>query len=207
MTGLRARQKADRNRRIIQAATDLFHELGYDATRIEDIAARAEVSAGTAYNYFQTKGDLLVAIVSREVEEVLEAGQGVIANCPTDVQAALDALCAVYFDHSLVYLSKEMWREAMAYSISAPDTPFGKRYAELDGLLRTQVCNLLRTLQTQGRARVGVDMSAVGEMVFNNLNMMFIEFTKSEMPVADLKRAVSRQNAPLARLIAGVGNS
>jgi AcrR family transcriptional regulator len=201
MTGLRARQKADRSRRIIQAATELFHEQGYDATRIEDIAARAEVSAGTAYNYFQTKGDLLVAIVSREVEEVLEAGKGVIDAAPADVQSALDALCAVYFDHSLIYLSKEMWRQAMAYSISAPETPFGRRYTELDGLLRDQVCALLYALQAKGRVRVGVDMVALGEVVFNNLNMMFIEFTKSEMPVAGLKVAVSRQNAPLARLI------
>ncbi len=201
MTGLRARQKAYRSRRIIQAAADLFHERGFDATRIEDIAARAEVSEGTAYNYFQTKGDLLVAIVSQEVEEVLAAGQGVIDAEHAEVQAALDALCAVYFDHSLVYLSKEMWRQAMAFSISAPDTPFGQRYTELDGLLRDQMCELLRSLQARGLARVGLDMAVLGEVVFNNLNMMFIEFTKSGMEVAALKAQVARQNAPLARLI------
>ncbi len=202
MPGLRARQKADRRRRIIRAAAELFHEQGFDATRIEDIAARAEVSAGTAYNYFQTKGDLLVAIVSREVEEVRAAGQGVIDAPPGDVQAALDALCAIYFDHSLVYLSKEMWRQALGFSISAPDAPYGRRYTELDALLRDQVCALLLALQTRGRVRVGVDARALGEVVFNNLNMMFIEFTKSDVSVDALKSAVSRQNAPLARLVA-----
>jgi AcrR family transcriptional regulator len=202
MTGLRARQKADRSRRIIEAAAALFREQGYEATRIEDIAARAEVSEGTAYNYFQTKGDLLVAIVSHEVEEVLQAGQRVIDAVPGDVQTALDALCEVYFDHSLIYLSKEMWRQAMAFSIATPDAPYGQRYTELDGLLRDQVCALLCVLQARGLVRVGVDIGAVGEMVFNNLNMMFIEFTKSGMPVSAIKAAVSRQNAPLARLIA-----
>lgn len=202
MTGLRARQKADRSRRIIQAAADLFREQGFDATRIEDIAARAEVSEGTAYNYFQTKGDLLVAIVSREVEEVLQAGKALMAAPPRSVQDGLDALCAVYFDHSLVYLSKGMWRQAMAFSISAPDTPFGRRYTELDGLLRGQVCDLIATMQARGLVRVGLDVAALGEVVFNNLNMMFIEFTKSDLSVAALKQAVSRQNAPLARLMA-----
>jgi AcrR family transcriptional regulator len=202
MAGLRAKQKADRSRRIIEAAAALFRDQGYDATRIEDIAARAEVSEGTAYNYFQTKGDLLVAIVSREVEEVLAAGAAVIAAAPADAGTALNALCAVYFDHSLIYLSKEMWRQAMATSITAPDTPFGRRYTELDGLLRDQVCNLLQVLRAQGRVRVGVDLAAVGEMVFNNLNMMFIEFTKNGMTIPGLKAAVARQNAPLARLIA-----
>lgn len=202
MAGLRERQKADRSRRIIAAATALFREAGYDATRIEDIAERAEVSAGTAYNYFQTKGEILVAIVSLEVEEVLEAGEAVIREAPADVGEALDRLCAVYFDHSLVYLSKAMWRQAMALSIGAPDTPHGARYTELDARLRDQVCALLDRLRARGLVREDVDTRAVGEMVFNNLNMMFIEFTKSDRGLPALKRDVARQNAPLARMIA-----
>ena len=62
MTGLRERQKADRTGRILDAASRLFRDQGYDAVRIEDIAAAAEVSAGTCYNYFSTKGDLLLAM-------------------------------------------------------------------------------------------------------------------------------------------------
>ena len=54
MTGLREQHKADRTRRILQAASEMFRDQGYDAVRIEDIAQRAEVSAGTCYNYFST---------------------------------------------------------------------------------------------------------------------------------------------------------
>ena len=46
--------------------------------------------------------------------------------------AALQALIEQYYDHSLVYLSKEMWRVAMALSIQQPDSPFSRRYTELD---------------------------------------------------------------------------
>ena len=74
MTGLRARHKADRTRRMQEAAARLFREAGYGAARMEDIAAAADVSVGTLYNYFETKGDLLLAIVSMEVEEVLTEG-------------------------------------------------------------------------------------------------------------------------------------
>ena len=121
MTGLRARQKADRNRRILEAATTLFREQGYDAARIEDIAEMAEVSVGTLYNYYQNKGDVLVATVSMEVTEVLEAGESIVANPPLNVEEALRALIEQYYDHSLVYLSKEMWRTAMASSIQQPE--------------------------------------------------------------------------------------
>jgi AcrR family transcriptional regulator len=201
MVGLRAKQKANRTERILAAATALFREQGYDAVRIEDIADHAEVSVGTFYNYFQTKGDILVAIVSLEVEEVLLAGADVVAKPPGTVADALRTLVEVYYDHSVVYLSKEMWRTAMALSILNPETPFSRRYSDLDGLLRGQVCGLIHALQAFGTARTDVDAVAIGEALFNNLNMMFIEYVKSDMPLADLKAAVARQNDPVARLI------
>ena len=129
MSGLREKQKADRDQRILKAATRLFREVGYDKTKIETIAARAEVSIGTVYNYYQNKGDLLVAIVSMEVNEVLHAGAGLIQAPPAAVEEAVDALISIYLDHSLVYLNKEMWRHAMAISIRQPESPFGQRYS------------------------------------------------------------------------------
>lgn len=203
MTGLRARQKADRNRRILDAAAVLFREVGYDSARIEDIAERAEVSVGTFYNYYENKGDILVATVSMEVEEVLAAGRTIVDNPPSSVEGALEALIGQYYDHSLVYLSKEMWRTAMAISIQQPESPFSKRYTELDRRLCGQVSTLIQKLQLKGVVAPGIDSEAAGEMLFNNLNMMFIEFAKHEaMPLDELKARVSRQNRPLATLIA-----
>jgi AcrR family transcriptional regulator len=200
--GLRARGKAQRNRRLLEAASRLIRAQGYDQTRIEDIAAHAEVSVGTFYNYFATKGDLLLAIVSMEVEEVLAQGDALVANPPGDVDQTLGALIGGYFDHSLVYLSKEMWRRAMAISIEAPDTPFSRRYTDLDAALRDQVCDAIGALQRRGRARIGISATDVGALIFNSLNMMFIEFVKSEpMTLAELSQTVARQNRPLVALL------
>ncbi len=202
MTGLRAKQKADRNRRILEAATSLFQEVGYDSARIEDIAERAEVSVGTFYNYYENKGDILVATVSMEVEEVLASGKDIVENPPTTTLEALQVLIDQYFDHSLVYLSKEMWRTAMAISIQQPEGPFSRRYTELDGRLCDQVSTLVQKLQLRGAVMPGIDAIAVGQMVFNNLNMMFLEFVKDEAMTLDrLKERVARQNRPLAVLI------
>ncbi|MDI7862680.1 TetR/AcrR family transcriptional regulator [Rhizobiaceae bacterium n13] len=207
MAGLRARQKADKNRRILEAATRLFREVGYEAARIEDIAECAEVSVGTFYNYYQNKGDMLLATVAMEVEEVLEAGEPIVANPPGDVLAALSALIDQYYDHSLVYLSKEMWRTAMAISIQRPETPFSKRYTELDRALCAQVTTLVQKLQQRGAVLMGIDTAAVGAMFFNNLNMMFTEFVRDEaMPLEQLKIEVARQNRPLATLISTPGH-
>ncbi len=202
MTGLRARQKADKNRRILEAATGLFREVGYDAARIEDIAERAAVSVGTFYNYYQSKGDMLLATVAMEVEEVIDAGRSIVSDPPRDVLSAVSRLIDQYYDHSLVYLSKEMWRTAMAISIQQPETPFSRRYTDLDRALCAQVSTLVRNLQTRGAVREGIDTAAVGAMFFNNLNMMFTDFVRDEaMTLERLKHEVARQNRPLATLI------
>lgn len=203
MAGLREKQKADRERRILTAAVTRFRADGYRSVRIEDLAEVAEVSVGTVYNYYRNKGDILIATVAMEVEEVLASGARIVANPPNGVDDALLKLIFEYYDHSLEYLSKEMWRTAMALSIAAPDTPNGRRYGELDALLAAQVVDLIEALQQRGEARADLDAEALGQLIFNNLNQMFIEFVKDDgMTLETLRQSVEAQTRPLARLMA-----
>ena len=203
MAGLRERQKADRRMRILKAAVTRFRADGYRSVRIDDLAAMAEVSVGTVYNYYRTKGDILIATVALEVEEVLAAGAGIVADPPPGVDAALLSLIFKYYDHSLEYLSKEMWRTAMALSIEAPGTPNGRRYVDLDRKLMAQVTDLVFALQRRGDVRPDLDAGALGEVLFNNLNQMFIEFVRDEAMTLDaLRDRVAAQTRPIARLIA-----
>jgi AcrR family transcriptional regulator len=203
MSGLRAKHRADRHHRIIEAAASLFRQSGYEGAKIEAIAAEAEVSVGTIYNYYRNKGDILVAIVSMEVNEVLNAGRGVVATPPKNVADAVDTLIGIYIDHSLIYLSKEMWRQAMATSTQQPDSPFGKTYAALDRGLTDQTCELVERLKGLGLVKAETDVRSAGEIIFNNMNMMFIEFVKHEaMPLRELRTAIRRQNKVLVGAIA-----
>lgn len=202
MSGLRAKQKANRHIRILDAATALFREHGYDAVKMEAIAASAEVSIGTIYNYYQNKGDLLVAIVAMEVSEVLAAGENLIAKPPRSADKAIDSLIGNYIEHSLVYLSKEMWRQAMATAIQQPNSPFGITYAELDVALARQVFQLIKRLQALEMVDPKVDARSLGELIFNNTNMMFTVFVTSEiMTVPQLRSAIRRQLRPVISAI------
>ncbi len=198
MSGLRIKQKADRHSRILEAAAVLFRKQGYAAVKMEAIAAKAEVSIGTIYNYYQNKGDLLVAIVAMEVHEVLAAGEVVIAKPPKAFAKAIDALIGTYVEHSLVYLDKHMWRHAMAIATQQPSSPFGKTYAKLDTALAQQTCRLIERLQHAKRADSRGDSRAMGELIFNNINMMFITFVKSDdMTIKQLRSAIRRQLHPV----------
>jgi AcrR family transcriptional regulator len=202
MSGLRERQRADRHRRILEAAAALFRQSGYEGAKIEAIAAQADVSVGTIYNYYRNKGDILVAIVSMEVNEVLNAGRGVVDAPPGNVADAVDTLIGIYIDHSLIYLSKEMWRQAMATSTQQPDSPFGKTYAALDRELADQTCDLVERLKSLGLVKTDTDVRSTGEIIFNNMNMMFIEFVKQEaMPLKELRMTIRRHNKVLVGAI------
>ena len=61
------RRKEERPAQLLAAALELFVERGYAATRLEDVAARAGVSKGTLYLYFENKEELFKAVVRENI--------------------------------------------------------------------------------------------------------------------------------------------
>ena len=74
------RRKDDRPAELTAAALQLFVERGYAATRLEDVAARANVSKGTLYLYFRSKEDLFKAVVRTGLVETIELGEALVAE-------------------------------------------------------------------------------------------------------------------------------
>ncbi|MER6830668.1 TetR/AcrR family transcriptional regulator [Streptosporangium sp. NPDC000563] len=58
--GLRERKKRQTRQRVSDVALGLFVARGFDNVTIAEIAAAAEVSVNTVYNYFHTKEDLVL---------------------------------------------------------------------------------------------------------------------------------------------------
>jgi AcrR family transcriptional regulator len=89
-TGLRERKKQETRQRLRGAALQLVAERGMDRVTVDDIAAAADVSARTFFNYFSTKEE---AVVGSE-PEWMEHIAAVLAARP-EGEAPLFALHAV----------------------------------------------------------------------------------------------------------------
>ncbi|MBE9608257.1 TetR/AcrR family transcriptional regulator [Chitinilyticum piscinae] len=63
----RQRRKDARPSEITAAALRLFHERGFAATKLDDVAAAAGVTKGTLYLYFPSKEALFKAVVQESV--------------------------------------------------------------------------------------------------------------------------------------------
>lgn len=87
--GLRERNALHTRSWIADSALDLFEQRGYDATTLEEVAARAEVSVSTLYRYFPTKDSLLVDHPALEIGALARALRGRPASEP--VSKALGA--------------------------------------------------------------------------------------------------------------------
>jgi AcrR family transcriptional regulator len=114
--GLRERKKARTKTAIQLHAMRLFHERGYQATTIEQIAAAAEVSPSTFFRYFPTKED--VVLYDALDPMLLEAFRAQPAEL-SPIQALRGAMWAV-FDH-LPAGEMAMQRERDALIRSVPE--------------------------------------------------------------------------------------
>ena len=69
----RQRRKEARPAELAAAALALFVEKGFAATRLDDVAARAGVSKGTLYLYFDSKEALFRAVIEESVLPLIDA--------------------------------------------------------------------------------------------------------------------------------------
>ena len=75
-----ARRKDARASELTAAALDLFVERGYAATRLDDVAARAGVSKGTVYLYFDNKAELFKAVVREGIVPLIADAEAALSH-------------------------------------------------------------------------------------------------------------------------------
>src|ERR1700691_523127 len=95
--GLRERKKAQTRLAISNVATKMFIERGFDDVTVAEVAAAADVSVATIFNYFETKEDLFFDRDGEVIEALRrfiverKAGEAIPTVLHREFLAAIDA--------------------------------------------------------------------------------------------------------------------
>ena len=92
MAAKRTRMSAsERREQLIAVARGLFAERGFDATSVEEVAARAQVSKPVVYEHFGGKEGLYAVVVDREITTISAAISSAITDPAGSTAVAPDA--------------------------------------------------------------------------------------------------------------------
>lgn len=89
-------EPAKRKQAILDAALSVFAEHGFEAARLDDVAARAGVAKGTLYLYFEDKEKLFEEVVRGAVTPIVERVSALAAAPDLAIDKVLDALFTVF---------------------------------------------------------------------------------------------------------------
>ena len=97
---------------IVEAAGRLFGERGYDATRLDDVAAAAGVTKPILYRHFDSKQALYLALLERHRDDLGSFAEAIPAEGPP--QERLRAVLRVWFAYveSHSYAWKMLFRDS-----------------------------------------------------------------------------------------------
>lgn len=178
MSGLREKQKAQRRELIEAAATSLFEERSFVSTTIEEIAERAVVSPATVYNYYGSKGELLLALVARGEEGIVRKQEQFIDLAQSKMPALLvTEIIMSNIDDTLKYLSRELWGHAVAYVSTTKDATVAPRYLEMiaDNLAST-IEKTLEKFVMAGKLPKTLDLNHLSYLLTRLERIHFLNF-------------------------------
>jgi AcrR family transcriptional regulator len=153
-----ARSEATR-KRIINAAVDLFAEVGYQATGLGDIIERAEMTKGALYYHFDSKEALATAIIEEGANTALTAFRSISEPSSPALENMI---------HGVFVVADLMTTDKMVRTGSQLLRAFGEFNAATaltHGHQLSEMVAQARQAIAEGDLRDGLNPDAVGELI------------------------------------------
>jgi AcrR family transcriptional regulator len=101
LTDLARTQAADYDQRraaIVERAAQLFAQRGFNASSVADLAKACATSKSLVYHYYPSKEDILYAVMSSHIDQLVEDVETVLVQ-PADDSTRLSALIHAFMAH------------------------------------------------------------------------------------------------------------
>ncbi|WP_031470113.1 TetR/AcrR family transcriptional regulator [Sciscionella sediminilitoris] len=142
----REQNRAEREKRVIEAASAAIGELGLSAVRVSDIAERAGMTTGHVTYYFPSKSDLLMLAIRLSEEALIERAKATLAAIE-DPWNRLDHLIGISVAKEHGDPGWLLWFQVWA------DAATNERVAEVHNELDARWRDVLREVLDYGRTK------------------------------------------------------
>ncbi len=95
--GKREQTKVQNRQAILDAAREVFGELGYEAATVRDIIRRTGLAAGTFYNYYRSKEEVFAALADDGARRFAPMLKAIRAQSHDDFEAFVRQAISAYF--------------------------------------------------------------------------------------------------------------
>ncbi|MBI5940939.1 MAG: TetR/AcrR family transcriptional regulator [Caulobacterales bacterium] len=158
MAGVRETQKQGTRRKVLEAARDLFNEIGYEESTIRAIAERAGVSVGSVFTTFASKADVLSQVMDDRVEALYAELDRVTRHLRGTTCDRVCSVFAIHYDFECRRVKLFLAHIAASFSpsLDASTIPYG-RNSRFKGML----IDLLADGVERGEVRADADLELV----------------------------------------------
>jgi AcrR family transcriptional regulator len=149
----------EKQRKLLRAGRLLFAEKGYEATSIQQIAARSGAAAGAFYTYFPSKRQLLVVLMNELLQRL--ASLNLQPTGGNDVRIGLRKFLARVFRTDREYYGVvRAWQEA-----ALSDAELGEMQRTIEAWTNARILGVFQLLQRHPKARRDCDLPAFARMM------------------------------------------
>jgi TetR/AcrR family transcriptional regulator, cholesterol catabolism regulator len=156
--GVRETQKLETRRKVLEAARDLFNEIGYEETTIRAVAERAGVSVGSVFTTFASKADVLSQVMDDRVDALYRELDHVARHMRGSVIDRLCSLFAIHYDFECRRVRLFLAHIAASFSpsLDSSTVPYGR-----NARFKAMIIDMLREGQTKGEVRDDADLDLI----------------------------------------------
>ncbi len=191
---LRARKKRAARAQILSAAGALIQQQGYEQTTMRDIAAAAEVSYQTLYNYFPAKGDILFQLLVEQIEDVSVHYAEVLNSFDGDLLEALDELARLAFA-ALASSDRQLWQTALIALLNQ-ESGASKLLDLIDAVAHQSLEALLSAARSSGDLTPTVPVAEIANTLFDLMDYAVVRLLLD--PATDEQTALGNLSARFA---------
>jgi AcrR family transcriptional regulator len=160
--GLRERKKKEKAQLIREAARQLFHSKGYEATTLREVAALADVGFGTVSAYATDKAGLLAMLFVEDLDQLPP-----LFGAADFEGSLLEQLSGVFITlYGFWARNPQLSRIVLPQMEFYNSNPFTDAILKRRQQLQANLAHWLRQCQAAGRVRADIDADQAAAMLF-----------------------------------------